>query len=93
MRASTRQPWVRRRLAEVPHLLRHPSALFGPSVLARLAWDRLAGQADAGDWRVTPLRGGDGWRRSTAVITGETFTTMEFMRWRQRWQSNDDGNQ
>ena len=37
--------------------------------------------------------GGDGWRRSAAVITGETFTTMEFMRWRQRWQSNDDGNQ
>ena len=28
-----------------------------------------------------------------AVITGETFTTMELMRWRQRWQSNDDGKQ
>jgi 2-polyprenyl-6-methoxyphenol hydroxylase-like FAD-dependent oxidoreductase len=56
MRASTRSPWVRRRLAEVLHLLRPPSALFGPGVLARLAWDRLAGQADAGSRRVTPLQ-------------------------------------
>jgi hypothetical protein len=55
MRAATRRPWVRRRLAEVLHLLRPPSALFGPGVLARLAWDRLAGQADAADRRVTPL--------------------------------------
>jgi 2-polyprenyl-6-methoxyphenol hydroxylase-like FAD-dependent oxidoreductase len=46
MRTSTRWPWVRRRLAEVLHLLRHPSALFAPGVLARLAWDRLAGQTD-----------------------------------------------
>jgi 2-polyprenyl-6-methoxyphenol hydroxylase-like FAD-dependent oxidoreductase len=59
-RAATRRPWVRRRLAEVLHLLRPPSALFGPGVLARLAWDRLAGQADAGYWRVTPLRDGIG---------------------------------
>ena len=56
MRAATRLPWVRRRLEEVLHLLRPPSALFGPGVLARLAWDRLAGQADAGDRRVTPPR-------------------------------------
>jgi hypothetical protein len=55
MRAATRRPWVRRRLAEVLHLLRPPSALFGPGVLARLAWDRLAGRADAADRRVTPL--------------------------------------
>jgi hypothetical protein len=55
IRAATRRPWVRRRLAEVLHLLRPPSALFGPGVLARLAWDQLAGQADAGDRRITPL--------------------------------------
>jgi 2-polyprenyl-6-methoxyphenol hydroxylase-like FAD-dependent oxidoreductase len=60
MRASTSRPWVRRRLAEVLHLLRPPSALFGPGVLARLAWDRLAGRADAGDRRVKPLREGTG---------------------------------
>jgi hypothetical protein len=48
MRVATRRPWVRRRLAEVLHLLRPPAALFGPGVLARLAWDRLAGPADSG---------------------------------------------
>jgi 2-polyprenyl-6-methoxyphenol hydroxylase-like FAD-dependent oxidoreductase len=48
MRAATRRPWVRRRLAEVLHLLRPPSALFGPGVLARLAWDWLAGDLGAG---------------------------------------------
>jgi flavin-dependent dehydrogenase len=55
MRAATRRPCVRRRLVEVLHLLRPPSALFGPGVLARVAWDRLAGQAEAsaGDPRVT----------------------------------------
>ena len=51
MRASTRLPWVRRRLEEVLHLLRPPSALFGPGVLARLAWDRLAGKFGAGSQR------------------------------------------
>jgi 2-polyprenyl-6-methoxyphenol hydroxylase-like FAD-dependent oxidoreductase len=65
MRAATRRPWARRRLAEVLHLLRPPSTLFGPGVLARLAWDRLAGQADAGDRSVTPLGGvTDGGSRS-----------------------------
>jgi hypothetical protein len=65
MRASTRRPWARRRLAEVLHLLRPPSALFGPGTLARLAWDRLAGQADAGSRTVTPHREGtDGSSRS-----------------------------
>jgi flavin-dependent dehydrogenase len=58
MRAGTRRPWVRRRLAEVLHLLRPPSALFGPGVLARLAWDRLAVAAGAGSRRVGPLREG-----------------------------------
>jgi hypothetical protein len=43
IRAATRRPWVRRRLADVLQLLRPPSALFGPGVLARVAWDRLAG--------------------------------------------------
>jgi 2-polyprenyl-6-methoxyphenol hydroxylase-like FAD-dependent oxidoreductase len=42
-RAATRRPWVRRRLADVLQLLRPPSTLFGPGVLARVAWDRLAG--------------------------------------------------
>jgi flavin-dependent dehydrogenase len=55
MRAATRQPWVRRRLEEVLHLLRPPAALFGPGVLARLAWDRLAGQGDSGHRRGAPL--------------------------------------
>jgi 2-polyprenyl-6-methoxyphenol hydroxylase-like FAD-dependent oxidoreductase len=65
MRAATRWPWVRRRLAEVLHLLRPPSALFGPGVLARLAWDRLAGQTAVDCRRVTPLREGiDGGSRS-----------------------------
>jgi 2-polyprenyl-6-methoxyphenol hydroxylase-like FAD-dependent oxidoreductase len=50
--AATRRPWVRRRLAEVLHLLRPPSALFSPGVLARLAWDQLAGLAV----RVNPMR-------------------------------------
>jgi 2-polyprenyl-6-methoxyphenol hydroxylase-like FAD-dependent oxidoreductase len=55
MRAATRRPWVRRRLAEVLHLLRPPSALFAPGILARLVWDRLAGQTDVGYRTVTPL--------------------------------------
>jgi hypothetical protein len=45
MRLSTRQAGVRRRLMEVLHLLRPPSALFGPSVLGPLAWDWLTGGA------------------------------------------------
>jgi hypothetical protein len=43
IRTATRRPWVRRRLADVLQLLRPPSALFGPGMLARVAWDRLAG--------------------------------------------------
>jgi 2-polyprenyl-6-methoxyphenol hydroxylase-like FAD-dependent oxidoreductase len=54
MRAATRRPWARRRLAEVLHLLRPPAALFGPGTLARVAWDGLTGQ-EAGRRRVTPL--------------------------------------
>src|SRR5262249_61770326 len=54
MRAATRRPWVRRRLTEVLHLLRPPSALFGPGVLARLAWDWLAGKFGAGSRRGGP---------------------------------------
>jgi 2-polyprenyl-6-methoxyphenol hydroxylase-like FAD-dependent oxidoreductase len=46
-RAATRRPWIRRRLAEVLHLLRPPSALLGPGVLARVVCDTLAGPADA----------------------------------------------
>ena len=48
MRAATRRPWVMRRLAGVFHLLHPPASLLGPGVLARLAWDRLAGVAGAG---------------------------------------------
>jgi 2-polyprenyl-6-methoxyphenol hydroxylase-like FAD-dependent oxidoreductase len=51
MGVATRRAWVRRRLAEVLHLLRPPSVLFGPGVLARLAWDWLAGKFDAGSRR------------------------------------------
>src|SRR5262245_14973010 len=58
MRASTRRPWVRRRLAEVLHLLRPPAALFGPGVLTRLVWDRLAGQGAAGRLGGAPLQNG-----------------------------------
>jgi 2-polyprenyl-6-methoxyphenol hydroxylase-like FAD-dependent oxidoreductase len=46
-RAATRRPWVRRRLTEVLHLLRPPSALLGPGVLTRLVCDTLAGHSDA----------------------------------------------
>jgi hypothetical protein len=58
MRAATRRSWVRRRLTEVLHLLRPPSALFGPGVLARLAWDRLAGKFGAGSRRGGTAREG-----------------------------------
>jgi 2-polyprenyl-6-methoxyphenol hydroxylase-like FAD-dependent oxidoreductase len=60
IRAATRQPWVRRRLADVLQLLRPPSALLGPGVLVRVAWDWLAGRADAGERVSTPLREGTG---------------------------------
>jgi 2-polyprenyl-6-methoxyphenol hydroxylase-like FAD-dependent oxidoreductase len=55
MVAATRRPGIRRRLQEVLHLLRRPAALFGPGVLARLAWDWLAGQAGARYRRLTQL--------------------------------------
>jgi hypothetical protein len=58
MRAATRRPSVRQRLSEVFHLLRPPSALFGPGVLARLAWDRLAGKFGAGSRRGGLVREG-----------------------------------
>jgi hypothetical protein len=35
----------------VLHLLGPPTALIGPGVLARLAWDRLAGKFGAGSRR------------------------------------------
>jgi 2-polyprenyl-6-methoxyphenol hydroxylase-like FAD-dependent oxidoreductase len=49
MKAATRWPWVMRRLTRVFHLLHPPSTLFAPGIVAHLAWDRLAGGADAGD--------------------------------------------
>ena len=58
IRAATRRPWVRRRLTEVLHLLRPPAALFGPGVLARVAWDRLTGRIDADSWRGGLVRQG-----------------------------------
>ena len=71
MRASTRRPWVRRRLAEVLHLLRPPSALFGPGVLARLAWDRLASEIGAGSRKAAPRRERtDGGSRPGATVGG-----------------------
>jgi hypothetical protein len=82
MQASTRRPWVRRRLTEVLHLLRRPSALFGPGVLARLAWDRLAGQTDTGSPRLTPLRegtegGSRSPRRTAALRAGSHEATRQ----------------
>ena len=59
MRVATTRPWVRRRLTEVLHLLRPPAALFGPGVLARLAWDRLGGEAGAGSRTVGRSRDGN----------------------------------
>jgi 2-polyprenyl-6-methoxyphenol hydroxylase-like FAD-dependent oxidoreductase len=58
MRTSTRRPCVRRRLTEVLHLLRPPTALFGPGVLFRLAWDWLEGAYGMGYRRLVPLREG-----------------------------------
>jgi 2-polyprenyl-6-methoxyphenol hydroxylase-like FAD-dependent oxidoreductase len=55
MRAATCRPSVRRRLADVLHLLRPPGALFGPGVLVRVAWDRLTSRANAGDGSAAPL--------------------------------------
>jgi 2-polyprenyl-6-methoxyphenol hydroxylase-like FAD-dependent oxidoreductase len=69
MQAATRRPWVRRRLTEVLHLVRPPSALFGPGVLARLAWDRLAGKFGAGSRRGgTALEGTEAVRRYWAGV-------------------------
>src|SRR4051794_10619407 len=59
MRAATRRPWVRRRLAEVFYLLRPPSALFGPGVLARVAWDRFAGNRGAASRGAGPTGRGE----------------------------------
>jgi 2-polyprenyl-6-methoxyphenol hydroxylase-like FAD-dependent oxidoreductase len=48
IRAATRRPWVRRRLADVLQLLRPPAALFMPAVFCRVAWDWAAGSSGAG---------------------------------------------
>jgi 2-polyprenyl-6-methoxyphenol hydroxylase-like FAD-dependent oxidoreductase len=71
MSAATRRPWIRQRLTEVLHLLRPPSVLFGPEVLARLAWDRIAGRADAEYRRVKLLwqRTGGGSRSTRRTTT------------------------
>jgi len=58
VRASTRQAWVRRRLAEVFHMIRSPAALFSPGVLASLTWDWFAGETGAEDWKIEPFREG-----------------------------------
>ena len=72
MRTGTRRPWVRRRLTEVLHLLRPPSALFGPGVLARLAWDRLAGETGAVSRRAAPL-----WERTDGGSRPEQLSKAE----------------
>jgi 2-polyprenyl-6-methoxyphenol hydroxylase-like FAD-dependent oxidoreductase len=51
MQAATRQPGAMRRLTGVFHLLHPPTTLFGPGVLARLAWDRLVGGTGAGSMK------------------------------------------
>jgi hypothetical protein len=74
IRAATRRPWVRRRLADVLQLLRPPSALFGPGVLACLAWDRLASPAGADSRFGGPAREGTEairGRRDGAGVTPE----------------------
>jgi 2-polyprenyl-6-methoxyphenol hydroxylase-like FAD-dependent oxidoreductase len=58
MRASTRRPWVRRRLTKVLYLLRPPRALFGAGVLVSLAWDWFAGEVGVGYRRLAPRRKG-----------------------------------
>jgi hypothetical protein len=45
IRLSTRHPSVRRRVLEVIHLLRPPSALLSPGVLGRVAWAWFTGGA------------------------------------------------
>jgi 2-polyprenyl-6-methoxyphenol hydroxylase-like FAD-dependent oxidoreductase len=72
MRAATRRPCVRRRLAQVLNLLRPPWALLGPGVIARLAWDRIAGEGDARYRRITtPLEGTYGGSRSPRPTSAE----------------------
>jgi 2-polyprenyl-6-methoxyphenol hydroxylase-like FAD-dependent oxidoreductase len=56
MRAATRRPEVRRRLTEVFHLLRPPSALFGPGILAGMVWDRVGGRTEPGPQRFASPR-------------------------------------
>jgi 2-polyprenyl-6-methoxyphenol hydroxylase-like FAD-dependent oxidoreductase len=68
MRAATRRPGVMRRLAGVFHLLHPPATLFGPGVLARLAWDRLAGGAGAGGMK-------PGLSASGQIVTAANATT------------------
>jgi 2-polyprenyl-6-methoxyphenol hydroxylase-like FAD-dependent oxidoreductase len=70
MRAATRRPWVRRQLAEVLHLLRPPSVLFGPGILTRLAWDRFASKFGAGSRRSKPAREGTEAIRALRVVGG-----------------------
>jgi zeaxanthin glucosyltransferase len=64
MRAATRRPCVRQRLAEVLNLVRPPRALLGPGVIARLAWDELAGQGHARYRKIT--------MRFEATLEGES---------------------
>jgi hypothetical protein len=76
MQASTRRPWIRRRLAEVLHLLRPPSVLFGPGVLARLVWDWLAGKCGAGSQRGGLVQEGTqavGYRRDGVAFSRVTI--------------------
>jgi 2-polyprenyl-6-methoxyphenol hydroxylase-like FAD-dependent oxidoreductase len=54
-RSATRRPWVRQRLTEVLHLLRPPSDLFGPQMVARLLWDRFVDRTRVGHRRFTGL--------------------------------------
>jgi len=48
---STRSPQVRRRLLEVFHLLRRPSSLFAPPIVARVFWRLATGPKTVGDRR------------------------------------------
>ena len=58
MQAATRRPSVVRRLSRVFHLLRPPTSLFAPGVLAGLAWDRLVAPSDTSDRESGPSASG-----------------------------------
>jgi hypothetical protein len=66
VRAATRRPWVRRRLADVLHLLRPPSALFSPT-----CWPASRGTASRAISGRRPTAAGPTRRRLSLVVASE----------------------